>query len=269
MTWPLAGLNRRYGFQNKLDYYSTPDSLNVRNTDVFENRLRGGSRPGLVQVLPPKAAPTPPTPPTEPIVTEFFALKDTWLYFNQPGTPQDPGANNSSNIIGGQDSTVTARTVMHFDLTTIPAGSTVSASSLRLRCVVRLGATTAIAMKARRILTADVGWVETQASWNDRATATAWSVANLQSPQTGPYSTSDPAELDWAAPLPASNDPQIFMITGFEVLVQDAVTNRSKQLHVMFMQAVETGATQVALFTSTRHAVMDHVPKLNVTYTPP
>lgn len=46
LEFPLAGLDRAYSYRAQRPY-STPDALNVRATDVFEGRERGGSRPGL------------------------------------------------------------------------------------------------------------------------------------------------------------------------------------------------------------------------------
>lgn len=46
LQFPQGGLNRKLAFQEQAPYTSV-DMLNVRPTDCFGNRLRGGSRPGL------------------------------------------------------------------------------------------------------------------------------------------------------------------------------------------------------------------------------
>lgn len=46
LQFPVAGLDRRWSYQGQPPY-STPDCLNVQPKDVFEGRMRGGSRPGM------------------------------------------------------------------------------------------------------------------------------------------------------------------------------------------------------------------------------
>lgn len=48
LQWPIRGLVRSAAVQRQAPY-STPDCLNVRPRDVFEDRVRGGSRPGLTK----------------------------------------------------------------------------------------------------------------------------------------------------------------------------------------------------------------------------
>lgn len=47
VTFPIAGLNRSGAYRQQKPF-STVDALNVRGTAAFEERERGGSRPGLV-----------------------------------------------------------------------------------------------------------------------------------------------------------------------------------------------------------------------------
>jgi hypothetical protein len=258
VKWPLLGISRRLGFQSSPPS-TCPDALNVRNDDVFERRLRGGSRPGLVQVLPPKAA---VTPLTTTATLEFWPTKDTYLYLVSPDTPQDGG----NMAAGYRMNTESARAILHFDLNIIPGSSTVIAASLTIYQTSHVGNDVLFAMKARRILTADVGWVEAQATWNNRATATAWSVTNARSPQTGPYSTSDPLEVDWTLPYVPN---QAFTISGLAGMVQDALTSRSEQLHLMLMATTETGSGEFGFFRTRTAALTEQRPKLVVTYEAP
>ena len=46
LQWPVRGLVRSAAVQRQAPY-STPNCLNVRPRDVFEDRVRGGSRPGI------------------------------------------------------------------------------------------------------------------------------------------------------------------------------------------------------------------------------
>lgn len=50
LRFPLGGLHRRSGYQQQQPY-TTPDCLNVWPSDVFGERLRGGSRPGLAKAF--------------------------------------------------------------------------------------------------------------------------------------------------------------------------------------------------------------------------
>lgn len=45
-AFPLKGINRNFAEADQIPR-SAPDMLNVRPLDVFENRIRGGKRPGL------------------------------------------------------------------------------------------------------------------------------------------------------------------------------------------------------------------------------
>jgi hypothetical protein len=46
LQFPLGGLSKNFAYQNQPPY-TTADCCNVRPRDVFEGRLRGGTRPGL------------------------------------------------------------------------------------------------------------------------------------------------------------------------------------------------------------------------------
>src|SRR4051812_5943858 len=48
LLFPAGGIHRRTAYQS-MPPYTTPDALNVRPFDVIKQRLRGGSRPGLIK----------------------------------------------------------------------------------------------------------------------------------------------------------------------------------------------------------------------------
>jgi len=52
LTFPLAGVGRRAVNREQSRPYTCPWAANVRGEDAIARRLRGGSRPGLVKVLP-------------------------------------------------------------------------------------------------------------------------------------------------------------------------------------------------------------------------
>lgn len=50
LRWPVAGLDRSLAYRAQPPF-TTPDCLNVRADDLFKDRERGGSRPGLVSAI--------------------------------------------------------------------------------------------------------------------------------------------------------------------------------------------------------------------------
>ena len=48
ITWPSGGVDRAFGFHQQPPY-TTYDARNVRTIDVFDNRARGGVRPGVTK----------------------------------------------------------------------------------------------------------------------------------------------------------------------------------------------------------------------------
>lgn len=50
IQWPRGGVNRRAAYQSQPPF-TTPNALNVRTTETQEQRIRGGSRPGLVKAF--------------------------------------------------------------------------------------------------------------------------------------------------------------------------------------------------------------------------
>ena len=260
---PLAGLDRAWAYQSQPPF-SMSDCSNVRLRDVFEKRNRLGSRPGLVKAF------TQHLGDAAPVVSytqDVFPIKDTYLYLATPDTARDAGNNNSSHLVGSWAGTNIARTIIHFDLSTIPAGPTVTLATLSLYRSNRNGADTAVAMKLARILDADEGWSETQATWNSRATGTPWSVANDESPQVGPYTLTTPAAVNWNTPTVNG----FFSITGLAAMVQYALDNRSEQLHILLMAADEVAGDVFdgnIIFLRSSEYTPDPTqqPKLTVTY---
>lgn len=61
LHFPVGGLDRRYGYQSQPPF-TTPDCLNVRSVDINEGRERGGSRPGITELIAPLEESVPWTP---------------------------------------------------------------------------------------------------------------------------------------------------------------------------------------------------------------
>ena len=83
---------------------------------------------------------------------------------------------NTSTFLGiGESDGVTEvrRSLIRFDLSSIPAGSVINSATLRLYCVQDLS-TVARALRVYRSLRA---WIEDQATWNVYATGNNWQTA--------------------------------------------------------------------------------------------
>jgi len=244
--WPLAGTDRRYGFQNSPGPYTTPDSLNVRNEDTFLHRLRGGSRPGLAQILPPRAA---TTPILVPATIEYSATKDARLYKLSPGSNY---GTTTQIPVGTQiaDATVAQRSVLHFDMSTLPAGATITAASLMLYSPTDYGVDPRPALVQRMTNTS---WVETTITWtSDNASFTATDQATWNMFTAG-----------GALGVVAVTIPIL-------ALARDAYAVQSKQLHVMLKAVDDSGAiVNAQVFYSREWGTSSQRPKLSVTYTVP
>jgi hypothetical protein len=246
------------GFQNQpQDGYTCPDSLNTRNEDVFESRLRGGSRPGLAQILPPKASDETPTVVTT--VTSFFTTKDTWI-----DDVTTTATHNNDNLYIGVGRNVAGRatrTILHFDLDSIPTTPTPTITIATLQMTAAFVAGGGVGAKVKRI-TQGSSWVDTQATWINYVTATAWSPVNYDGtvpPATGPYTDTD--AVSWTTPTAVGD----FSITGLATLVQDAVTNRSGDLFIMLMYDDEVTDAHYVVARSSEYRIAH--PELNILLT--
>jgi hypothetical protein len=258
----LGGESSRFGFQHSPDHiYTCAASLNTRNPDVFQHRLRGGSRPGLSQILPPRASDDEPSD-VVPGTIEIVPTKDVHIRdFDNEGIPK--GNNLNFGVQGGAG----VHALFHFDLTNVPTGATITAASLLTH-----------GFSANELST-NLGWV-------CRLTQTGWSETYKTGYPTGPYGTTSWLYYDfnntilWAAaggdftttdrvsfthgPYPSGT----LTISGLATLATDAMVNCSKQLHIILMNQVETGATNYWFCNSREWGLSFPTsgPRLSVTY---
>lgn len=249
IRFPLGGLNRAHAFQH-VEPYTTVDCLNVRSKDVFLERLRGGSRPGLVQVLPAKttAIDETPTPPVS-YSPDYNPTYDTYLDASLPTSPQGTSA---SMRLGAYGASNRYRPVMYFDLSDIPITATVTAATLALR----LGATnTAGALNVEFHRLTVTNWVEAECTWERASTATDWT-------DGGDYSTPTVTAV-WPS---TTSTVETFTITS---LVADAIANRAGALHILMKIENDTvpAADDQASFGSRTASNSAHWPTLTVEYT--
>lgn len=246
---PISGLDRAWSFQSQPPF-TLPDALNCRTRDVFEQRARLGSRPGLV-----KAFPQNVSTPLESFTIDFFATKDTFLASKFPTIAQEDTDGIGMGFVSSNEA---MRSILHFDMTAIPASATIITASLRLFPFLVTGDLSST-MKARVLN--QTAWVENEATWNIYSTGNNWSPANAVNPQTGPYLSTP--ETDWIAPDILNEN---FTIIGLGPLAQEAYDNYSKNMHVLLMQNSEVvdGGT---FFCKTKDAAtVSERPLLTIVY---
>jgi hypothetical protein len=203
-----------------------------------------------------------------PATVDFFVTKDTRIASSSP-----TGNFDYFYLRVGREGGNFSRSLLHFDVSSIPLAAVVSSASLYLTSILELTPTQA--SKVKRLTTTT--WIQTLATWNTSDGATAWSPPNATSPQTGPYTETDAVAVSLPAGSSLGNYIP-FTITGLAALVQDAIANRSGQLHVMLLANTESiPATISAEFVDSETSVdliagggvdADALPpKLTVSYT--
>jgi len=255
---PLAGLDRNWAYQSQAPF-SLSDAINARCRDVFEQRQRLGCRGGHVKVYPQLLGGAIVTSYT--VEFNYTLFDDTFLRDTSPTTNF---VNDNLKIGVGVNTDYTVdRSILHFDLSSIPAGATIISASLA-GTHGTVGTSLGGSAKVRRLT--ETTWVAAQATWNNKATATAWKTPNVKGTsfpesQTGPFTTA--GELDWT--MPTDTQGRI-IIAGMGPLVQDAYTNRSKHLHIMLMMADETINDNGGFFRPSEYSIVADRPVLTVTY---
>ena len=160
------------------------------------------------------------------------------------------------------------RTIMAFDLSTIPAGATVTACTLTVNVTQRTSPT---AGHVRRLcgehwLDGD-GQSEAQATWTVWKSATNWGVAGAGSTAScgagGDYTTTD--EVAYTPPAGTG----LFTFTGVTALCQDAVSLRSGRLRLRISQDAESTQSNLIKFDSSDATTASKRPKLTVTWSAP
>ena len=153
-------------------------------------------------------------------ITTIYPEKDTWLDSINQGTNYGTSA---TLRIGSQVSlpTITWNSILHCDLTVLPAGTTINSAQLD-------GTATqggAIAYNALVQRLTQPNWVEDIFSnWTDYDKRLLWTVLG------GDFTAVN--EIRWN--VPTAMGP--FSITGFKTLCDDAIANRSGQLHFGLME---------------------------------
>jgi len=123
------------------------------------------------------------------------------------------------------------RVLLEFDITAIPAGSTIDSATLDLYCSQATG--TADACSGYRITRTN--WVELEATWNKFSTAGGnWTTAG------GDYDATTPTPFTFT--LPTTTGAKSYSCTAF---VQDALDNRSGIVEILLRKNTESAGGYV------------------------
>lgn len=180
--------------------------------------------------------------------------KDTGIRENQPNT------NYGSQAYGYTwDRLNNAnRTIISFDISSLPANIVLSTCMLSLTAYSKIGAdNTGKIMQFCKLTTGD-SWVQAQATWNIYATGSSWTTPG------GDYVTTDPTAAEYTFP----SDESSFSIDIVD-LVQDAIDN-SINLHILMKYKDETYASGYSSWypNLVECPVVAYRPTLVITYTP-
>jgi len=93
-------------------------------------------------------------------------------YLDTYNSNQNYGGSSTINVEGGSTLVYKQRTLLKFDLSSIPSGTIITKATLRLHAS---GYWTPITDQTLTVYRVTEDWVEMQATWNDRMTSTAWS----------------------------------------------------------------------------------------------
>jgi hypothetical protein len=254
--FPFLGKDARYGFQTG-PLYTTPSCLNVRSDDVFEGRQRGGSRPGLVRILPPRASDDPPdiVGDIEQPPIDISPTKDVRIEGH--ADTDDANWNVAQSLKVGNDYALQnpLRTLFHFDLSNLPTNATIIVATLVLTRNYSLGTP---ACKIYRLTR--TAWTETGCTWNKYDGTNTWTTPG------GDFDLADPAPIDWS--VDANETKSINVLS--HALDAWNTPARAKQLNVILKLATESATIEWGWYYGREYAsVPSRRPKLSVTYTVP
>ncbi|HUX76333.1 MAG TPA: DNRLRE domain-containing protein, partial [Anaerolineae bacterium] len=176
------------------------------------------------------------------------AGKDTWIQLSAPDTNND----GSSLATGGGTGN---KSLVQFDISSIPAYSTIISATLELHCLAE-GAVEDILIQCHALL---VDWVEAEATWNVRKTGVAWNTAGCLH-----------ATLDYEGGTSQGTDTFTDVGNWLSFDCTDAVTRwyagtlTNNGLHIW----TAVGASYKS-YEDSENATADNRPKLTIVYTLP
>jgi VCBS repeat-containing protein len=186
--------------------------------------------------------PVPVTPPTTATLT---AIDDSYL--RQDAATTNYGAVTTFEV--GRKSNRTRRSILKFDLSSIPAGAILESATLTLT---RTGGdANTLTFSTHEVTQA---WVEANTTWNNRQTGTAWT------PSVG--GTFKPTAISTTT-VPATNGAYNWNLLS---MVQSWFNGTSVNNGVLIKQANETSQDKKHVFGSSENTTVANKPKLTITY---
>ena len=182
---------------------------------------------------------------------------DCYIDSNSPTV----NTNNTTLAVGEQKSaTITYRTLLKFDLSSIPYGSTVNSATLTMYSDGQDLSDASRTMRVYRVLRV---WDETQATWNVYTTGNNWGTAGCANTTTD-REASDIGSVTHAA-NPSDGDP--FAITLTASSIQE-MTPGGSFTNNGFLLKMDTESDDAGGFHSSSYATSGQRPKLVVDYNP-
>ncbi len=180
----------------------------------------------------------------------LWPAKDLWIRTDYPAANQN-GIGLTTGIATGP---YVHRTLLHYDLSSMPAYAALTAAKIRMNC---LGAGI-LDVEARVHRLTQQAWAEAAATWNTYDGTNAWGTVG------GDYAANP--QVQWMQPSSGG----FIDITGMLTLVQDAIANRGSQLHVLLKQLDEAFVAGTYYYGDREAGAFfgdTYVPRLMVDYT--
>ena len=165
----------------------------------------------------------------------FTPIKDASIH-GDPPILDDTNFGDAGSCQVGNESAALAqvRTLMQFDVSAIPDGATIVEAHMVLH---EFSLLNSVAAKVHRLT--QPNWVELLCTWNIYDSGLPWTTPG------GDFTDTDPVGVDWnLGPEGFTNLP------GLAGLVQDAMNNRGKQLHVLMKIVTESAGVKIVDFHS-------------------
>lgn len=174
----------------------------------------------------------------------------------------EPTLTHNDTILGiGQTGATINRSLLRFDLSSIPAYATIVSATLSLRAKQDFSYNTR-AVKVYRVLR---NWVEAQATWNVYSTGNSWGTAGCGNSSSDYDGTNVLASTNVPADVAAGTEIQwVFTATGREELQKVIAGNYT---NYGFLLKADTETQDFFYYYSSADATSGYRPKLVIEYT--
>jgi len=154
--------------------------------------------------------------------------------------------------VSGKSSTLFTRVLIEFDISSIPAGTTITSANLSL-----YASAVAASSENAAVRRVTQTWTEASATWNTYDGVNPWPVNGTG----GDFTTTD--QKLFSLQVASDPDPHVISLT---TLCQDALDNRSGILSVILMRRTEASPNATWVFLSSDDGTAATRPKLEIVY---